>query len=90
MNEVYTKEQLINIRNNLSLISINALDVLKIIQDEPKITNKDLIYKSNLGKSVVDKCIAAYLASGLVNRIDDGIKRMYVLTKDGENILSLS
>lgn len=89
MEVAYTKEQLKKIKSNLSLININAIKALNVIKEEPNINHSDVGPKAELGKFVADKCIAAFIGIGLIERIDDGVKRYYRLTKDGEELLKV-
>lgn len=85
----YTNEQIKGIRENLKLISLKATDLLKTISNEDNINHSDLHQKSAVGKSVTDKCLSAFLVSGLIERIDDGAKRFYCITADGKKLLEL-
>lgn len=85
----YTKDQLMKIRENFGLISINAITVLNTIKEENGINHTDIHHKADLSKFVTDKIIAAFLGAGLVKRVDDGTKRFYTITEDGKKLLEL-
>ena len=86
---VYSDEQIRFIKDNLKYISLNAINVLKAINEEAGINHTDIYDKAGLSKFVTDKCISAYLVSGMIERKEDGTKRFYELTEDGKKLLSL-
>jgi predicted transcriptional regulator len=86
----YTEDQLKEINRNLGLISINAIKVLEAVVNSPGISHSDIPDKSGVSKFVADKCIAGYLISGMITRVDDGVKRFYNITDDGENLIKIN
>lgn len=85
----YTTEQLKQIKQNLNLISVNAVQILKSMDQEGELNQSDIHKKAGISKFVTDKCIAGFLATGLVKRMDDGVKRFFKLTKEGKKILEI-
>ena len=86
----YTEDQLREINRNLALISVNAIKVLKAIVTSPGISHSDIPGESGVSKFVTDKCIAGYLVSGMITRVDDGVKRFYNITEDGQNLIKIN
>lgn len=85
----YNKEQLLKIKSNLQLISLKAFSILKVIDSEKDIIHTDIPSKAKTGKFVTDKCITAFIATGLIDKIDNGASKLYKLTEDGKNMLKL-
>lgn len=85
----YSEKQLEEIEKNLSLISLKAIKILEAIEEEPGINHNDIPEKSGMSKFVSDKCISAYIATGLIRRADDGARKFYTVTEDGVNLLKL-
>ena len=86
----YTEEQLTIISNNLLTVNIKAKEVLKVIKDTSEISNKDISEVTKLSKFVIDKCIAAFIACGLVTFIADGTTKYYRITLEGQKILNIN
>lgn len=86
----YTEEQLRGIKENLTLISRSAMNILETIINEPNINHSEIYIKAGLSKFVTDKCISAFLVAGIVERVDDGVKRSYKVTDDGQKLLKLN
>lgn len=85
----YSEEQLQQIEKNLSLISLKAIKILEVIEEDPGINHNDISQKSGISKFVADKCVAAYIVTGLIKRAYDGAKKFYTVTEDGTNLLTI-
>lgn len=87
---LYTKEQIIRIRENIKNVNVDVEKVLSIIGEEDDIDYKSIPTKSEVSKFVVDKCLAAMIGSGLIEVTIRGVNRTYKITDDGKNLLKLS
>ena len=85
----YTTEQLLDVRENFKYLATDALGILNFIAKEKEIAHNDIPKKTGQSKYVIDKCIASFLVSGLIKRRDEGSKKMYSLTEEGQRLLSL-
>lgn len=85
----YSKEQLQNIAKNLAQINSKASTILKVIKSNEGIKHGQIFTEANLSKFVTDKCIAAFLVCGFIEKAIDGPNLSYNLTNDGINFLKL-
>ncbi len=84
----YTTEQINKIIKNILGINSQALDVLKVIS-EGEVSNGEVFTKAGMSKFVADKCITAFLTTGLIEMRLNGVSRSYRITTDGEKILKI-
>lgn len=82
----YSEEQVKKIIKNILAINNKAFTALEIIAAE-ELSHGEVFMKSGLSKFVADKCITAFLATGLIEMRLNGAGRTYRITEDGNKVL---
>lgn len=85
----YTTEQLVDVRDNFRYLATDAIGVLKFIAEQKEIAHNDIPKKAELSKHVIDKCIASFLVAGLIQRREEGARKLYSITQEGQRLLEL-